>query len=553
MMTTMTRFPRLRSASPLTQRTRFGASLRAAVATFAAALVLLLGAPGAFAQAIPPDVSAEQPLPTVSTGLGALRALPGVVALVHRPATLPPDQDRSPYEPLPVRVKNAVRSWEYLLLGLGIPYRVIDDAELAAGVDRGVRILVLPAGEMLTERQRESVSRYVEGGGGLVAQGRTGQFDERAVQRPAGDRFFANLFGAEIVSTLAEQPGGIFQQLDGSHMPTAGIEPGYLLNLTAQTPTTAARTVTSQSLGKLVPYNSADNAAFAPVTMALYGETGRGRVVWTRFLPQDVSRETEQQQHYVTLLINSLAYVTRSAVTAVRPWPDARLSAYTVALTPLVGGRREFRPSLERLLDAMAPAGLRPSVFFTGDEAKVFPELIERAARDGELGVASVSDDALKYAPLEDQMRSIKEAVALMARYGPAVGFHPPAGYFDHNTIRAMEDAGLRYLLRFLPHPSMAPARLMLSEDSDFRESVYGNLIDVDTLRVLGEVGLPDPYTTRASRRRRCARTTRASRSTRPRTVRRSPRRGASRTRSPRATSATRCARTRSCAPSAAA
>lgn len=457
------------------------------------AVLALALADAARAQALPPGMSAAQPLPTVSTGLDALRRLPGTVALIHRPATLPPDQDKSPYEPIPVRVKNTVRSWEYLLLGLGIPYRVVDDAELAAGIDRGVRLLVLPGSEILSERQREAVMRYVDGGGGLIAQGRTGAFDERVTRRPDGDRFFANLFGAELLTTLPTQPGGIFQQFDGAHVPTAGIEPGYLLNLTAQVPTSAARTVTSQSLGKLVPYNATDNDAFRPVTMALYGQTGRGRVVWTRFLPQDVSRDTEQQEHYVTFLINSISYVTRSPVAAVRAWPEARLGAFTVAVTPLVGGRREYAPSMGRLLDAMQPAGLRPAVFVTGDEAKVFPDLMRRIAQEGELGLGSLTDDALKYLPLADQMALLREQAALLAPYATTLGFHPPAGYFDHNTIRAMEDAGLVYLLRFLPHPSMAPSHLRLAEDADFRETVYGNLLDVDTLRVLGEVGLDDP------------------------------------------------------------
>lgn len=445
------------------------------------------------AQAIPPGVSAAQPLPTVSTGLDALRRLPGTVALIHRPATLPPDQDKSPYEPIPVRVKNAVRAWEYLLLGLGIPYRVVDDAELAAGVDAGVRLLVLPGSEILSESQRQTVQRYVDGGGGLIAQGRIGWYDERVTRRDASDRFFANLFGAEFITELPTQPGGIFQQIDGAHMPTAGIDPGYLLNLTAQVPTSAARTVTSQAIGKLVPYNAPDNEAFRPLTMGLYGQTGRGRVVWTRFLPQDVSRDTDQQQNYVTLLINSIAYVTRAPVTAVRAWPDARLGAFTVAVTPLVGGRREYAPSLTRLFDAMAPAGVRPTVFVTGDEAKVFPDLMRRIVQDGELGLGSLTDDALKYRPLADQMQFVREQVELLAPYGRAFGFHPPAGYFDHNTIRAMEDAGLVYLLRFLPHPSMAPSHLRLAEDSDFRETVYGNLLDIDTLRVIGEVGLDVP------------------------------------------------------------
>jgi hypothetical protein len=456
-----------------------------------AGLVLALWAAPARGQAIPPGVTAGHPLPAVSTGLDLLRNGTRTIAYLHKPATLPADQDKSPYEPLPVRLNNAVRSWEYVMLGLSLPYRVVDDAELARGIPDDIRVLLLPASEMLTERQREVVARFVARGGGLIAQGRTGLFDERGAVRDS--RFFNDLFGAEYVTSMPPQPGGIFQQLDGSHALTAGIEPGYLVNLSAQMPTTVARAVRSQALGKLVPYNQADNEAFRPFTMALYGENGAGRFFWTRFLPQDVSREVDQQRHYVTLLINALAYVTRVPVAGVRAWPDASLSAFAVSLTPLVGGRREFAASMNRILDAFEGAGLRPSVYLTADEARVFPDVARRVAASAELAAASRDDETLRYAPLDQQIASVEAAVAALRPFGTVTGFHPPAGYFDHNTIRAMEASGLGYLLRFLPHPSLAPAPLTLGEDADFRETVSGNLIDIDTLRVIGQVGISQP------------------------------------------------------------
>ncbi len=462
--------------------------------TFHAFWLVLLGfalvAGPARGQAIPPGVTADHPLPSVSTGLDLLRN-GRVVAYLHRPATLPADQDRSPYEPIEVRRNNAVLAWEYVMLGLSLPYKVVDDAELARGMPDDVRVLILPGSEMLSAKEMDAVKRFVERGGGLIAQGRTGLFDERATRRDA--RFFNEVFGAEFVENVPEQPGGLFQQLDGSHALTAGIEPGYLLNLTAQTPTSVARAVRSQALGKLVPYNAVDNEVFRPMTMALYGETGGGRFVWTRFLPQDVSREVDQQRHYVTFLINALAYITRVPVAGVRPWPNAALSATAVSLTPLVGGRREFRPSMNRLFDAFEAAGIRPSVFLTADEAKVFPDVAQRVARTGELAAASRDDEVLRYAPLDQQIASVQAAVDEVGKFGKVEGFHPPAGYFDHNTIRAMESAGLGYLLRFLPHPSLAPAPLTLGEDADFRETVTGNLIDIDTLRVIGNVGVSAP------------------------------------------------------------
>lgn len=471
--------------------------MRSRIASFVLALVVaalaaVAGRP-ASAQAIPPGVSALSPQPAVTTGLSLLTpGTSGVVAYVHRPSALAPDV----VTPRPQdRLIETVRAWEYVLLGLGKPYRVISDDELAAGIPAGVPVLVLPGSERLSDAQLASVMDFVRRGGGVIAQGRIGLFTEIGI--PRNPAFFRDLFGAEYVTDLPEQPGGIFQSFDAGYALTAGLDPGYLLNLVAQVPTTAARPITAQAVGRLLPYNTLDPDPFRDVTMALYGTSGAGRFFWTRFIPQDVSRETEQQRNYVTVLINALAYVSNSPVAGLRAWPNGKLAAASIAMLPLPGARLEYRRTTDRLISALARVNAPATFFATTDEARVFPDVMQRFVQAGELAYAGRDDGVLKNEPLRTQLDALTSGLGDLRRFDPNVsGFQAPAGYFDHNTLRAMEAAGLTYMLRFLPHPSSAPSALPLAVDSDYRETRYGYLLDEDTLNVINIVGNSTPGVT---------------------------------------------------------
>ncbi len=453
-------------------------------------LAALLAPHSASAQAIPPGVTAAQPLASVATGLGELRmtTVDKPFVFVHRPDVAPADWKR-PVEQL----RDVVRSWEVFLLGLGIPYQLIDDDDLEDGLPRHARVLVLPGSELITRRQERQVERFVSRGGGLVAQGRIGLMDDDGRGGDRNEEFFRTLFGAEYVDALPPQEGGIFQSLDGSHPVTAGIEPGYLMNLVAQVPTSAALPITAQPLGALLTYNAPDQAAFDGLTMLMSGEHERGRFVWTRFRPSDVSREPEQQRVYVTLLINALAYVTDVPVASIRPWPRGRVSAVTPVVIPLVGDLNLFRPSMTRLMDALEREQSPATFFLTSEKAALFTDIMERGAQIGELALSSADDRVLRGRTLDEQIQRLTDGVELLSRYGSNIsGIHPPAGFYDENTIRAMEEAGLRYLLRFPPHPSAGIDPLGLTERADYRETRFGYLIDPDTLRVIGEVGISD-------------------------------------------------------------
>ncbi len=453
-------------------------------------LTALLAPHTASAQAIPPGVTAAQPLASVGTGLGELRmtSVERPFVFVHRPDAAPSDWKR-PVEQL----RDVVRSWEVFLLGLGIPYQLVDDNDLERGLPRHARVLVLPGSELITRRQEQQVERFVSRGGGLVAQGRIGLMDDDGRGGDRNEEFFRNLFGAEYVAALPPQEGGIFQSLDGSHPVTAGIEPGFLMNLVAQVPTTAALPITAQPLGTLVTYNAPDQAAFDGLSMLLSGQHDRGRFVWTRFRPSDVSREPTQQRVYITLLINALAYVTDAPVASIRPWPRGRSSAVAPVVIPLVGDLNLFRPSMTRLMDALEREQSPATFFLTSEKSALFTDIMERGAQIGELALSSSDDRVLRGRTLDEQIQRMTDGVELLSRYGSNIsGVHPPAGFYDENTIRAMEEAGLRYLLRFPPHPSAGIDPLGLTERADYRETRFGYLIDPDTLRVIGEVGISD-------------------------------------------------------------
>lgn len=457
-----------------------------------ATLVFLLGllAVGgvAIAQTVPPGITALQPMQGLSNNISALRSAPNPMVLVHRPRLAPADVERAEE-----RLTLNVQAWEFLLLGLGIPYRLIESPENARQVP-GARILILPGSEVLSPAERSAVESFVRRGGGLIAQGRTGIFSPRGTAD--GDAFFRTVFGAEHVTDIPPQPTGVFQILDGSHPITAGMPPGYLQNLRPIAPFTVARTVEAQAVGRILPYERPDPDPYIGHTLALYNTLGQGRVYWTRYLTIDVSNDVVQARKFVIANINALAWLTGAPTIALRPWPNGSLSAFSIAVLPVIGTLSALDRGMERLLNAFQQAEVPATFFLDAEVVSDIEPTVRRMASIGELAMSSLDAQVIARLPLQRQTSSISAGVRILRALGPVSGIHPVVGYYDHNTLRAIEDQEFRYLLRFPPHASAVPELLELAEDADFRETLFGRLIDMDTLRVIGEFGLSDPFST---------------------------------------------------------
>lgn len=437
-------------------------------------LALLLAAclalPAA-AQPASPLVNLTRPTAGAANRLDLLRSAEASVAVLNPLVTAAEVPGSA------AAVRDAVFQWELFLLGLNVPYRVVDDRELARGVPGGTRVLILPVAEALSDAQRRQIQRHLERGGGVLASGRVGFFDQDG--RTVGDAFFRQVFGAELVTGLPEQPSGILQSLDGGHAPTFGLPMGYRLNLAPPSPMTAARPLASTGLGRPYPYtpDPTGQDPFANVTLALYGTSGAGNVAWFRFHPQDVSREAEQQAVYQGLVLNTLAYLAGVPSAGLRPWPNGQQSATVLAAQPLVGNDVNFLTGTSRALDVLEAAGAPGTFFLTSEEAVLFPDLVRRMDALGEVALSADADDVLKNEPPEVQTQRLEKALADLRTLvpTPVVGLAPPGGFYDVGTVRAMRQTGLRYLLLPAEGESAAPRPLDWFRDADYRETLVAD------------------------------------------------------------------------------
>ncbi len=368
-------------------------------------------------------------------------------------------------------VGDAVYYWELLLLGLRVPFRIIDERDINGGIDKDFDVIIMPATEALSSRQKRRIRSYVNQGGGLIASGRYGFFDEEG--NTDDGTFFEDVFGAEYVTEVRGQPYGFLQSLDGNTALTSGVPMGFHLNIAAQQPLSVARIKDDEeagkSVGRFITYAPSHQNDFKALTTVVFNDYGKGRAVWMRFNPQDVSREKDQQENYQRLIVNALGQLVRTTSISFAPWPQARPAAFSVAALAAAGfDPLTYMDGLENMLNILETHQIPGSFFLASSEVHHFQDLMVRMNQLGEIGLTAENDYVLYDQPMEVQRDRI-----LTARQQLGVqeihGVYPPAGFFDGNTIRAMEDIGGDYLL-LGGQPSLAPGVIDWWDRVDYRE-----------------------------------------------------------------------------------
>ncbi len=366
-------------------------------------------------------------------------------------------------------VEDAVYYWELLLLGLRIPFRIIDERDIGGGIDKQFRVLIMPATEAVSKRQQRRIKDYVKDGGGLIASGRFAMFDEDGNR--TDDAWFEELFGARQLTDIPSQPYGFLQSLDGNTPLANGIPIGYHLNIAAQRPLTVARITEAESGGRFIPYNPQHQSSFEHLTTVVYREYGKGKAVWMRFNPQDVSREKDQQENYQRLIVNAIGDLAQVTSISLAPWPNARPMAFSVAAMAAAGfDPLTYMEGVENFLDILEAQEVPGSFYLASSEIHAFQELMIRMNQLGEIGLTAENDFVLLGQPMEvqrDRLLTAREQLGVQEIHG----VYPPAGFYDGNTIRAMEDIGGDYLL--LPaQPSLVPGVIDWWDNVDYRETL---------------------------------------------------------------------------------
>lgn len=419
------------------------------------------------AQSVHPEVYLSRPTATTYTRLSQFRTGDKPkVGLYYSRGTIELNQVLAP------TVEEAVKQWELLLVGMELPYVVLEDTSLVRAIDDNIELLIMPGAEVLSDQHRAVIRTYLKQGGGLIASGRLGFFDERGVLQ--NDRFYREIFSAEPSIDLPDSLNGLIQVLQGGHPPTNGIAPGFKLNVSRPALGMAVLPLESQPMGYIISYQQGIQLiedAFNVSTLLLKGEYGAGRFVWFGFNPQDVSLEEQQQAVYQGLVLNSMAYVAGVPALSVRRWPHGFTSASSFAVLPTLGYRPyAYRIGMDLVLGAMERAKVKSTYFMIADRATDHPDLLERIYAQGEIALTSDTDAMLAKQPEDQQYNRIRIGIdKLTSADSDVSGFYPPGGFYDPNTLRAMIDLNLDYMLSDAKALNV-PVFLKWEDELDYRD-----------------------------------------------------------------------------------
>lgn len=410
-----------------------------------ACVLLMFGLAGSsYAQSLQAGIQLNQPTASTYNQLDALRGKSHQIGLFFSTQT---EQFNPDYA---VTMREAVRQWEMLLIGLELPYVVLEDTSLTHPLSDSLRLLIMPAAEVLSPQQQRVIRQYLKRGGGLIAAGRVGFVDDRGIVQ--NDRFFKEIFSAEPSINLPDSIEGLLHTIEGGHPPTYGIPAGFQLNLTRPPYSTAMIPIRSKAMGRIVPYQTTSVQLIDDVleasTLMLRGSYGAGRFVWLGFNPQDVARTDQQQISYQSMILNTMAYTAGLPVASVRPWPDGYRSAASFAMLPSTGYQAyPYRSSVDLILRALASSQAPATFFQFTRQTTDHPDLLRRMVEQGEIAISADTEDLLVDQPEEQQRNRLQNARLNLANQANPIGLHPPGGYLDANTFRAMLDEDFQYLL----------------------------------------------------------------------------------------------------------
>jgi peptidoglycan/xylan/chitin deacetylase (PgdA/CDA1 family) len=340
--------------------------------------------------------------------------------------------------------RQGVRFWVSMLEEMAVPYRVIGDADLEAGLKDG-SVLVLQYADRLSDAQYLNVRKFHEAGGGLLMAGLPGKYDVHGTPR---DKSLPELWlGIHSPGQVnPREQGAAFFVLTGLSPASIAVDPGFRFELQwsggywAATTDQPAAYFTDWGLRPVLG-TPPDPRTSAAMTLA---DTPLGRLAWMGFPPDAVGVRGAAREQAQELFTTLLRWTLRRPVVAKALWPQGRKAA----AVPTISIPDDISAELAALI--CTQQNVRATFFIQGRFAMEYPDLLQLLVKAGEVANTSYYGEeefTLKGQTLEVQLSELGAELDFLKRAGAEAvsGYRPPLEAFDENTLKAAVKVGYRF------------------------------------------------------------------------------------------------------------
>ena len=351
---------------------------------------------------------------------------------------------------------RGIRYWTALADGLGVPFRIVDDAALAAGVDDAA-LLIVSGAPMLSDPQVESIRRFQADGGAVLLVGMPGRRNLEGLDRDAPPA--VPLAGLRAVRTFDPEAEGASSFVVRLETPLGpAVEPALRFEADWRGAVWAADL--DDPAGYWVdwgmsPLLGEPKRMEASAAVALTEGAG-GRVAWLGAPPESITEVNNQTESGRQMTTQLLRWLLHKPSVHVGWWPLG-LRAATV-LTADVETRFETGEAIALMFHREA---IRGSFFVVGDLVKEYPYVVEALAENGDVGSHSMHHKTFQGRPAPDQQAEIREAVEQLHALGirRVDGFRPPMEEYDAGTLEAVAGEGLDFVYGNLKYDRSWPVK----------------------------------------------------------------------------------------------
>ncbi|MEO0113910.1 MAG: polysaccharide deacetylase family protein [candidate division WOR-3 bacterium] len=338
-------------------------------------------------------------------------------------------------------------------------------------------VLILPGISQLSEAAIESITEFLERGGGLIAFGDCGAMDEKGRVRKIS--LLNRIIG---ITKITEIHPEYFPLTIKSNSPLSiGLPLGAKIGTTGFG-RIRARIIETRTIPDGYwcnpPIDFGGTAKDFKNSVALcHGYYANGRFVWFGFNKNLITGDNQSQIFAQKLFTNALLWVTKNPLVQIKPWPfDYRACAI------ICGDIEQDFDNVQNVIKILEAKNVKGSFFLLASLAKSRASFVKMMVQNGEIGLHGDHHTEPAGLSYELQLKKLAQAKRCLEKISrqKIVGFRPPYGSYDFNTIRALNKIGLKYLLEAIAEGNYLAPKISRSNYNDFMIIAKPNRDDYD-------------------------------------------------------------------------